>query len=107
MAWLWSTCIEADMPRSQNENAPANRGAACLDRIGSALRPLRIDLGVVALGVPLVDDIVDLLDVALGVELDILPITVSQAPALIVSMTFFGSVVPAFFAACDQTWIAA
>src|SRR6266851_5567056 len=34
-----------------------------------ALRALRIDLGVVALGVPFIDDIVDLLDVALGVEL--------------------------------------
>src|SRR5450631_2857534 len=29
---------------------------------------LGIDLGVVAVGIPLVDDIVDLLDVALGVE---------------------------------------
>jgi len=37
----------------------------------------------------------------------ILPITVSQAPALMVSITFFGSVVPAFAAACDQICIAA
>ena len=32
------------------------------------------------------------------------PITVSQEPALIVAITFFGSVVPAFFTASDQTW---
>ena len=32
----------------------------------------------------------------------IVPITVSHLPALIVSMTFFGSVVPVFFTAFDQ-----
>ena len=31
----------------------------------------------------------------------------SQDPALIVSITFFGSVVPALAAACDHTWNAA
>jgi hypothetical protein len=36
-----------------------------------------------------------------------LPITVSQEPFLMVSITFFASVVPALAAACDQTWIAA
>ena len=37
----------------------------------------------------------------------ILPSTVSQEPALMVSMTFFGSVVPALAAAFDHTCIAA
>src|SRR3979409_1950966 len=55
--------------RWRHKNAPANRGVGCRNRIYEALRPLRIDLGVVALGVPFVDNIVDLLDVALGIEL--------------------------------------
>ena len=49
------------------KNAPANRGVGTSKR-ERGLRSLRIDLGVVALGVPLVDDVVDHLDVALGVE---------------------------------------
>src|SRR6266702_6552576 len=54
---------------AQKENAPASRGVRKLFERAEGLGTLRIDLDVVALGVPLVDDIVDLLDVALGVEL--------------------------------------
>src|ERR1700682_6493805 len=53
---------------SEQKNAPANRGVERCESLGEVLRPLRIDLGVVALGVPFVDDIVDRLDVAFGVK---------------------------------------
>src|SRR5215813_9553820 len=42
----------------QRKNAPANRGVWVFLRVEN-LRTLRVDLGVVALGVPLVDDVVD------------------------------------------------
>jgi len=64
--------------------------------------PFGLISGVVALGVPFVDDIVDLFDVALGVELH-LAITVSTA-SLIVSITFFDRLF-CFATACDQTCI--
>src|ERR1700739_1475144 len=63
------------------QNAPADRGVEDGGRIyrirprpydrayDPLLRSLGIDLGVAALGVPFVDDIVDLFDVALGIEL--------------------------------------
>src|SRR5262245_57806178 len=55
----------------RQRKTPRQTGAFCLTRRGRGLQTLRIDLGVVALGVPLVDDVVDRLDVALGVEAEL------------------------------------
>src|SRR6185503_16191385 len=53
-----------------NEKRPGEPGrlTGSLVDVATRSRTLRVDLGVVALGVPLVDDVVDDLDVALGVE---------------------------------------
>src|SRR5437870_1277595 len=52
------------------QNAPVSPGRFSRKGVGT-LRALRAELDIIALGVPLVDDVVDRLDVALGVELQL------------------------------------
>src|SRR6267378_815519 len=72
-----SQCVgNPKVPEAKNylepeTKTPRRAGAFTIDRrvsIGEASGALGIDLGVVALGVPPVDDVVDRLDVALGVK---------------------------------------
>src|SRR5207302_7729136 len=66
---LRGACHRARIPAARwlAMTASSSDRAAC--NFTKTSRALRIDLGVVALGVPFVDDVVDLLDVALGIEL--------------------------------------
>src|ERR1700737_2201363 len=61
------------------KKTPPRTGAFDLAIKFKTSRSLWIDLGVVALGVPFIDDIVDLLDVALGIELHLADHSIPRA----------------------------